>query len=363
MTASRTLLPPDQYRVLVEHAPTLVWRSGLDARCDYFNGTWLAFTGRSLSEELGDGWTTGVHPDDKEHCVRTYLDHFARRQPFEMEYRLLRRDGIYRYLFDRGVPFSDERGQFAGFIGSCVDVHERHEAEAAKTQFLAMTAHELRTPVQSIALYVEGLRRKVAAGQPVKDEMFVRLQRQIARFTALARDLAEVARLEQGQGMTLDFEAMDLAELVRETCVFHEEALALSPKSIHTIHVRVAPGVYRIRGDRIRLGQVLSNLLDNALKYSPEGGTIEVDVFDDKDGARVVSVKDPGIGIPAGEVAMVTRRYFRASNAPQMKFAGMGLGLSLSREIIERHGGLLEIRSDLGKGTIVSLVLPPGEIS
>ena len=96
-------LSGSEYRLLVEHSPVMSWRSGLDAKCNYFNLTWLEFSGRTLEQELGDGWAEGVHPDDVEHCVSYYLDHFARREPFEMEYRLRRHDGEYRELFDRAA--------------------------------------------------------------------------------------------------------------------------------------------------------------------------------------------------------------------------------------------------------------------
>jgi len=123
-------LPPEQYRLLVESSPVMIWRSGLDAKCDYFNETWLAFTGRTFEQEFGDGWAEGVHGDDLDRCIEIYRDHFARRAVFEMEYRLRRHDGVYRYIFDRGVPFADEGGKFGGFIGSCVDVDERVRAQA-----------------------------------------------------------------------------------------------------------------------------------------------------------------------------------------------------------------------------------------
>jgi two-component system CheB/CheR fusion protein len=139
--ADRTL-PPDQYRLLVESSPVMIWRSGLDAKCDYFNETWLAFTGRTFEQELGDGWAEGVHPADLDRCVGIYRDHFARRAVFEMEYRLRRHDGAYRYIFDRGVPFVDAAGAFAGFIGSCVDVDERVRAEVL---LQAEAARERRT--------------------------------------------------------------------------------------------------------------------------------------------------------------------------------------------------------------------------
>jgi two-component system CheB/CheR fusion protein len=144
--AGRTL-PPEQYRLLVESSPVMIWRSGIDARCDYFNETWLAFTGRSFEQELGDGWAEGVHRDDFERCVAIYRDHFARRAIFEMEYRLRRHDGVYRYIFDRGVPFFDQAGRFAGFIGSCVDVDDRVRAQA----ILEATAARERSLAEGLA--------------------------------------------------------------------------------------------------------------------------------------------------------------------------------------------------------------------
>ena len=119
-----------EYRVLVEQAPILIWRAGLDMLCDYFNQRWLDFTGRTLEQEMGNGWAEGVHPDDFDRCLEIYTTHFRRQEAFEMEYRLRRHDGVYRWIFDRGVPFSID-GVFAGFIGSCTDVHARVEAEQA----------------------------------------------------------------------------------------------------------------------------------------------------------------------------------------------------------------------------------------
>ena len=130
-------LSSNEYRTLVEQAPILIWRAGTDALCDYFNERWLAFRGRTLAQEAGNGWAEGVHPDDFDRCLKIFLDHFYTRKIFEMEYRLKRHDGEYRWIFDRGVPFYTEEGIFAGYIGSCTDVTERvlaqQELEAART--------------------------------------------------------------------------------------------------------------------------------------------------------------------------------------------------------------------------------------
>ncbi len=113
-----------EYKLLVEAAPIMIWRSTVTMECDYFNATWLAFTGRKMEQELGNGWAEGVHPDDFNACLKIYTEHFTRREIFEMEYRLRRFDGVYRWIFDRGVPYSDYEGNFTGYIGSCIDVTE-----------------------------------------------------------------------------------------------------------------------------------------------------------------------------------------------------------------------------------------------
>ena len=122
----------NEYKTIVETAPNLIWRSGLDAKCYYFNKTWLDFTGRTFEQEYGDGWAEGVHPDDLNRCIKIYLDNFRAKTPFEMEYRLLRHDGEWRWLNDRGVPAVDEHGEFTGFIGSCLDVTEKVEGYMLK---------------------------------------------------------------------------------------------------------------------------------------------------------------------------------------------------------------------------------------
>jgi len=131
MSAPTPRLSPYDYALLVEQAPIMIWRAGTDALCYYFNERWLIFTGRTMAQEVGNGWAEGVHPEDLQRCVDHYLDHFNRRATFEMEYRLRRHDGAWRWIFDRGVPVFGSDGVFVGFVGSCIDVTERVEAQAA----------------------------------------------------------------------------------------------------------------------------------------------------------------------------------------------------------------------------------------
>ena len=120
-----------EYEALVEQSPILVWRADTEALCNYFNHRWLAFRGRTMEQEYGNGWAEGVHPDDLDRCLNIYSSNFNAHKAFEMEYRLMRYDGVYRWIFDRGVPFKNDIGGFAGFIGSCIDVTDRVDAQEA----------------------------------------------------------------------------------------------------------------------------------------------------------------------------------------------------------------------------------------
>jgi PAS domain S-box-containing protein len=130
--AEEVLLESEQrFRLVANTAPVMIWKSGVDKLCDYFNQPWLDFTGRPLMAELGNGWTEKVHPEDLTACLDAYTKAFDARKSFEVQYRLRRHDGEYRWLFDRGVPRFDGGGSFAGYIGSCIDFTDRKVAEEA----------------------------------------------------------------------------------------------------------------------------------------------------------------------------------------------------------------------------------------
>ena len=120
-----------RFRIMADTAPTLIWMSGLDKLCTYFNQVWLDYTGRTMEQELGNGWTEGMHQEDFDRCRKTYADAFDRCEPFQMEYRLRKADGQYGWVFDKGVPRYFPSGEFAGYIGTCIDITERKWAEAA----------------------------------------------------------------------------------------------------------------------------------------------------------------------------------------------------------------------------------------
>lgn len=135
----------DRFRALIDSGPTMVWTSGLDMLCDYFNQPWLSFTGRTLDQELGTGWLQNVHPDDQQRCMRTYTEAFKKRRRFRMTYRVRRNDGAYRWVEDRGHPRYDGNGVFVGFIGHCLDITTRYRAMQA--------VHRMKEKFRAIAEY------------------------------------------------------------------------------------------------------------------------------------------------------------------------------------------------------------------
>lgn len=156
----------ERFRRLADAAPVMIWMAGPDAHCTYFNRAWLEFRGHSLEEELGDGWTRGVHADDRELCIETYMQSMAARQPFRMQYRVARNGGQYSWLEVSGVPRYETDGAFAGFVGSAIDISDRKRGfftpdEDSVRMVFALTERER----QVLVLIADGKSTKEAAAQ------------------------------------------------------------------------------------------------------------------------------------------------------------------------------------------------------
>lgn len=140
---------------LLQRAPALIWRADTNAKCYWFNETWLSFTGRTMAQEAGDGWAEGVHPDDFDRCLDIFLTSFAQRRAFEMEYRVLRHDGVYRWILDHGLPFETADGVFDGYVGYCFDISDRKIMEQSlleRSRELEVANEEMRRARKSLEL-------------------------------------------------------------------------------------------------------------------------------------------------------------------------------------------------------------------
>jgi PAS domain S-box-containing protein len=357
------LLTATEYRLLVEYSPVMIWRSGLDANCDYFNDTWLEFTGRALAQEVGEGWVEGVHPDDLDKCVAYYLDHFHRRAPFEMEYRLRRHDGIFRWILDRGVPFYDDGGAFAGFIGSCVDIDERRRAQeerekrdARKLQLarefedwiLAIVGHDIRNPLGVIRLAAYHIDQAADDPRAVRTDV-ARIVRGVDRIEHIAVDLLDFSRQRDGSGIPVTLEDADMTQLCRQVVEEVQTVAQTRPVDLRS------HGDSSGRWDRHRVLQVLSNLASNAVQHGAPHTPIRFTVAAEPDQV-IVTVHNHGVIPP--DLLPTIFDPFQSRREKQRRGSGLGLGLFIAKAIASAHGGDIDIASSAEEGTTLRLVLP-----
>ncbi|MDQ6695275.1 MAG: PAS domain S-box protein [Chloroflexota bacterium] len=364
-----------RFRFMAETMPQKIFTALPNGDIDYFNPQLMDFTGLSFEEIRAWGWLQIIHPDDAAENVRLWTHSVSTGEPFQFEHRFRRADGTYRWHLSRGVPMRDGKGDIALWIGASTDIddlkrlqHEAEEAVLARDRFISVASHELKTPVSSIRGYSQLLGRHAEiASNEWTARSLKGIISQADRLTALINVLLDVSRIESGQ-LHLSLEPVYLPEISEEVVA---QVQMLTNHEKHPISMSVIGtegGESKVEGtegglhpwvlaDRERLWQVLVNLLENAIKYSPQGGPIELVLTEQGDKA-VVSVRDQGIGIPAEQLHRVFERFYRAPNASERNYAGLGLGLNISREIVQRHGGEMWLRSREGEGTTVSFSIP-----
>lgn len=353
---------PAEYRLIVQHSPVMIWRAGLDAKCDYFNETWLGFTGRTLEQEMGDGWAEGVHPDDLQRCVNHYLDHFGRREPFEMEYRLRRHDGAYRWIFDRGVPFTDDAGAFAGFIGSCIDVDERRKAQEAREQrdqeelalardferwILAIVGHDIRDPLNAIQVAALNLQTVGGDAGTARSSAEI-IMRGVKRIQHIVGDLLDLSRARDGAGIPLRRRSTDLRATCRQ--VLEEIQGVARGREITFDCATEVEGSW----DEQRLLQAIANLASNAVQHGRPGTPVRVRLTGDRERVAV-EVRNQGAISP--ELLPRLFEPFRSGRHYSSRSEGLGLGLFIAKAIARAHGGGLEVDCT-AEETVFRLVLP-----
>ncbi len=238
------------------------------------------------------------------------------------------------------------------------DISALKEAERLKDEFVALVSHELKNPLTSIKGYAQLLRAQLERKEdkPLSEQEQLCLnivEEEADRLAALASDVIDVSRLQSGR-LALRIDELDLVVLVRQVV----ERLQITTRE-HTLRLTTQPDSIWIRADRNRVEQVLLNLIGNAIKYTPQGGPIDIAITQDANGQNTqVSIHDQGIGIPLEQQAKLFARFSRASNAAAHGITGTGLGLFLCRELIERHGGRIWLESEEGKGSTFSFILP-----
>ncbi|QJC54077.1 cell wall metabolism sensor histidine kinase WalK [Paenibacillus albicereus] len=246
---------------------------------------------------------------------------------------------------DRGIT---------GTIALLQDITEQEKLDQSRREFVANVSHELRTPLTTIRSYAEAL-GDGALAEPQLAERFVGVIRnETERMIRLVTDLLHLSRLDSQQS-TLRRRDTDIAEMLDE--VADRFSVQMRKKGIRAV-VQVDPRVGKAVLDRDQIDQVLDNLMSNAIKYTLEGGRIELSARLEESGALAVSVKDSGIGIPKRDLARIFDRFYRVDKARSREMGGTGLGLSIAREMIKAHGGTITLESELDAGTTVTFILP-----
>jgi signal transduction histidine kinase len=257
----------------------------------------------------------------------------------------------YRALTRVTAPVRGPSGEFLGRLVVYTDITEQRELDRQRADFLTVAAHELRTPLTPLSMYLQSIERRLSRGQAVGSDLVVKARRQVERLGKLVEDLLDISRLESRR-LVLGAADVELNDLVDDVVA---DFRAQTRNHDVVFHRTGAPVL--VQGDRERLEQVMVNLLQNAIKYTPHGGQIRVTIEREETEARV-SVHDPGIGIPSEEQSRLFQRFFRAGNATTRNYGGLGIGLYVSHEIVQRHGGRFEVRSEVDKGSTFTFYLP-----
>lgn len=371
----------NRFRAMADNSPVLLWLAGPDGRCYFFNKPWLEFTGRSQEQEADFGWAEGVHPEDFQLCMETFVGALSQKREFSMEYRLRRYDGEYRWLYDQGVPRILEDGIFAGYVGSCIDItenkkfaeerellllsenHARRKAEnlvnelqklsQIKDDFLATVSHELRTPLNAIVGWSQLLKSGELDPQQRKAAIDS-IDRNAHAQARLVNDLLDMSRVISGK-ISLDIKAIKLGDIIKESI----DVIKTAADSKHiAINFYCDPSVGPIMGDADRLRQVMWNLFTNAVRHTPEYGCIDVKL--QRNCKKIfLEIQDTGEGIDPEFLPYLFDRFRQEENSMTRQHGGLGIGLSLVKSLVEVHGGSVQAYSEgKGKGSRFLIELP-----
>ncbi len=334
----------------------VTWNEGLQTLCGY------------TADQVGpdSAWWHGlIHPDDRERVVLGIDAMIGEgKELWVDEYQLLRADGTYAYVIDRGFVVYDDRSKPLRMVGSMLDLTERRrleeslrESDRRKSEFLATLAHELRNPLAPIRNALEILRRTGGDG-PVVEQARCVMERQVRQMVRLVDDLLDIARISRDK-LELRRERVELAAAVQSAV---ETSRPLLDAGGHRLTVVLPSEPIWLDADLTRLAQVFLNLLSNAAKYTERGGEIRLTA--ERQGPEVVvRVRDTGIGIPAEMLPRIFEMFTQVDQSLERSQGGLGIGLTLVKRLVEMHGGSIEARSDgpgLGSEFVVRLPVVAG---
>jgi two-component system phosphate regulon sensor histidine kinase PhoR len=257
-------------------------------------------------------------------------------------------------------PLAQSADRSPGLVLVFHDITELRRLEQVRKDFVANVSHELRTPLTAIKGYIEALQEGAFDDQTQRDQFLDTIRKQTDRLNLIITDLLLLAKIESGQ-VPLKQEPIALAGVINRTVSLLRRQLE---QKRHTVRIHIPEDLPPVLGDEERLSQVFSNLLDNAIKYTPDQGTITISA-EAGDAFVVASVEDTGIGIPPKDLPRIFERFYRVDKARARELGGTGLGLSIVKHLVEGHGGTVTVESLPGRGTKFRVMLPmaPASVS
>lgn len=355
-----------RFRTMADSIPQIVWIIDAAGRGVYFNRQWATYTGVDLADTTPEEVSAEfVHPDDRAHTMDAWTQARKEGRIFSVEHRIRSATGAYRWFLVRAEPCMDpESGEITAWFGTSTDVDDRKMAEDVlrqanrrKDDFLAMLAHELRNPLAPIAAAADLLTLGRIDEARIRQTSGI-IKRQVGHMTGLVDDLLDVSRVTRGL-VKLDMIVIDAKKILPDAV---EQVRPLIEMRRHRLAVHTWPEAGFVCGDVKRLVQVIANLLNNAAKYTPEGGEIVLGM--EVDGSHVkVTVSDNGIGIAPELQPTVFDLFTQAERASDRSQGGLGIGLALVKSLVELHGGHISVHSlGIGKGSRFVVCLPRANV-
>ena len=340
----------EQYRFLANAMPQQVWTAIPDGTLDYVNQQTVDYFERTADEIVGAGWQNFLHPDDLPSCLHAWQHSLQTGQLYQIEFRLRAGDGTYKWHLGRALPLMSN-GHIVKWFGTNTDIDDYKKLQAQKDEFISMASHELRTPMTTIKAWTQ-IQKKRFEKQGIEDvvQSFTKMETQINKVNRLIADLLDISKMQVGK-LSYAKDDVSIDAVVRESVEMVQQT-----SSTHTISIDGGTDKYLV-GDKDRLEQVFTNLLNNAIKYSPHATKVDVSI-ETVQNKVFVKVRDYGIGIPREHHSKIFDRFYRVSDGASPLFPGLGMGLYISCEIVMRHDGDITVESEEGKGTTFIVTLP-----
>ena len=351
----------ERFRTLADGIPQLAWMADASGWISWYNRRWYDYTGTTLEEMEGWGWEKVHHPDHVEQAAARWRAGLASGREWEDVFPLRGRDGTFRWFLSRAKPILGADGKVFRWFGTNTDITAEREAQAAlreadrrKTEFLAVLSHELRNPLAPIQNAVKLLELHDPGDVPERVRAREVIRRQADHLTNLVDDLLDLTRITHAR-VELHRERMDLGGAVQGSVDDHR---ALFEARGVALRCELPAEPLWVDGDATRLAQILANLLQNALKFTPPGGATTVAVAESDAGAEVV-VRDTGSGIAPEMLARLFEPFAQADRTLARTQGGLGLGLALVKGLVELHGGAVSASSaGVGWGAAIGFRLP-----